>query len=513
MDFNNQLRNIPVHKLIKCITYLKKHNYIRLYDLGHINEYFTNKEDCIAFMKDFRAFLIDSPINMKVNVPLPSHEELSIVIFGGDYEITEDLSEETLDNLDATDELLHNKDYYYNEDKDEYIVHLLSKPKPLILHGTLWRSIVSAYSNWDGQPNTINQMCRKFSMSRRTMVELLRIMGITHDSSPYTDEVLAKSKEEDLVLDLLRRKEERVLLEAEQREYRRVQKDAKKYRNYVSFVKSLKHVLEDIEINAYKPKVLPKSDDFAVVISPTDFHWGKYASPITGDEYNRDIAKERLFTHTIEVLDRVMKRGQPDKIIVAIGGDGLHIDNQQKTTTRGTRQDCDGVATEIAASYVRLCIEYINMIKEYAPVEVYVVAGNHDYYTSAILREAIRAWFRNVDFVYIDEEISIRRTFLYGNSLVTLMHGDNGSTKDFPAIIAGESPELWGKSKQRFIFTGHLHTERELPTFGNITVYRMPSLAGTDDWHWQKGYKSRKALVGYIIDSEDGVIATEISPC
>jgi hypothetical protein len=28
----------------------------------------------------------------------------------------------------------------------------------------------------------------------------------------------------------------------------------------------------------------------------------------------------------------------------------------------------------------------------------------------------------------------------------------------------------------------------------------------------RKGYKSRKALIGYILDRERGVIATEISP-
>ena len=92
------------------------------------------------------------------------------------------------------------------------------------------------------------------------------------------------------------------------------------------------------------------------------------------------------------------------------------------------------------------------------------------------------------------------------------MHGDSGSTKDWPAIIAGEDAELWGKSKWRFIFTGHLHTERELPTFGNVTVYRMPSLAGTDNWHHSKGYKSRKALIGYVVDKERGVVTTEIVP-
>ena len=96
--------------------------------------------------------------------------------------------------------------------------------------------------------------------------------------------------------------------------------------------------------------------------------------------------------------------------------------------------------------------------------------------------------------------------------MLSFLHGDIGKVKDWPAIIAGENPVMWGQTKHKFIFTGHYHTERELPTFGNVTVYRMPSLAGTDTWHFNNGYKSRKALVCYIVDKEKGVIATEIEP-
>jgi hypothetical protein len=506
MDFVSIIKKIDDGKFLTIIGYVLKGNYKKLWQIGHLNDLFSDYIEFEQFVKQFYSLLAKNEIRLDRSANYPKKKDI-IDLIKNDLESEVDLIEDQLD------EFLHTKEYYYNQTSDEYIVHLPSKPKPFILKGTFWRSVVSAYSNWDKQPNTINQMCRKFSMSRRTMVELLRVMGVTHDSSPYTEEVLHKTSEEDLVFDLLRRKEERVLLQAEQKEYKRVQKDAYKYRSYKKFVESIKFLLEDIDISIEEVKHQEKDDDFSVLVSPTDFHWGKYASILTGDEYNRDIAKERLFKTTTDVLDRVLQRGIPDKIIVAIGGDGLHIDNQSKSTTRGTPQDCDGTPVELAASYVRLCIEYINMIRQYAPVECYVVSGNHDYYTSAILREAIRAWFRNVEFVKIDEKISTRRTFLYGNSLITLMHGDMGSTKDFPAIIAGENAEIWGKSKQRFIFTGHLHTERELPTFGNITVYRMPSLAGTDDWHWQKGYKSRKALIGYIIDKDRGVIATEISPC
>ena len=121
-------------------------------------------------------------------------------------------------------------------------------------------------------------------------------------------------------------------------------------------------------------------------------------------------------------------------------------------------------------------------------------------------------WFHNQEDVTIEENLSPRQSILYGKNLITFVHGDDGPLTKYGNIIASENAELWGRSKYRFIFTGHLHTERELPNFGDTVIYRMPSLAGTDDYHFRKGYKSRKALIGYVVDKQKGVIATEISP-
>ena len=151
-------------------------------------------------------------------------------------------------------------------------------------------------------------------------------------------------------------------------------------------------------------------------------------------------------------------------------------------------------------------------MSQIAFVHVFVIPGNHDYYTATLLREALKGWFNNKPYAEIEDSLSPRQSIMYGNSLITFVHGDEGSVKDYPAIIAGENAKDWGESRWRFIFTGHLHTERELPTFGDVTVYRMPSIAGTDDWHFRKGYKSRKALIGYVVSSDEGVIATEICP-
>ena len=412
-------------------------------------------------------------------------------------------------------QLLHNQPYWYDKQRDVYVVHIPSKKRPFALNGSLWRAIREAYSNWGDSPSSVNEVARKFSLPRNTVVALLRAMGVTHDSSPYTDEFIVEADEDALVADLIRRKEEVVLVKAQKKEWARVKKDADKYRQIKVFAQSLAAHFSTLNDSDYKvPRLSLVSPErpFSLVISPTDFHWGKRAPATDNDPYDREIAKKRLFKTTKDILSRVSNRGRPEKIIVALGGDGLHIDNMNKQTTRGTQQDCDSSPMEMIVSYVEMCRDYIDFVRQFGNVELYVVNGNHDYYSSIFLREALYGWYNYVNGVEVKRIMRHRQTFLYGNSLITFVHGDDGNVKDYPAIIASESPELWGKSKWRFIFTGHLHTERELPVFSDITVYRMPSLASSDEWHMRKGYKSRKALIGYIIDKERGVIATEISP-
>tara|TARA_R100001594_G_scaffold42369_1_gene74417 strand:+ start:320 stop:1789 length:1470 start_codon:yes stop_codon:yes gene_type:complete len=415
---------------------------------------------------------------------------------------------------DASSDWLHDRPYWFDESRDTYVIHLASRKRPLAMPGETWRALREAYSNWDGVPASINIICRKFGLARQTVVELMRVMGTTHDSAPWSDEYVLDADEDTLIEDLLRRKEERVLVRAERIEWRRVKKDADSFRRLDLLASRLAQRFEQTP-QAPAPTLMPlepSEDPYTAVISPTDFHWGKYAPAYSGDPFNRDIAKERLWATTQELIQRMAARGRPESIHLALGGDGLHIDNQGRTTTRGTLQDCDGTPEELAWTWVMVCKDYVELLRQVAPIKLFVVPGNHDYYTATLLRAALAGWFHTAEDVEVIEAMSSRQYSSYGDNLITFLHGDVGKVKDWPAIIAGEVPEQWGKSSNRFIFTGHLHTERELPTFGDVTVYRMPSLAGTDGWHHRHGYKSRKALVAYIISKKHGVIATEIAP-
>ena len=408
---------------------------------------------------------------------------------------------------------LHSKSYWYDSDREVYVLHLPSHKRPFVLRESIWAQMKEAYSNWDGAPSSINEMARKFAMSRSTVREVLRAMEHTHDGALWTDSAVANATEDELVDDLLQRKLQNVVTKAEQREWSRIKKDANKWRRLDMlaqeierrFVLSLPCEIEPLDLPMAKTP-------YVAVISPTDFHWGKYGSEMTGDPYNRGIARARLMSTTKEVLSRVIQRGRPDKIIIALGGDSLHFDTYQKKTTQGTPQDADGTPEEIAWTWIELCKDYVSMVAQVAPVELFVIPGNHDRFSAVFLRAAMKGWFSTSNVVTVVETLAPRQYIQYGKSMIGFLHGDIGKVKDWPAIMAGEKPVMWGNTTNRFIFTGHFHTERELPSFGNVTVYRMPSLAGTDLWHFNCGYKSRKALICYIIDANKGVIGTEVEP-
>ena len=107
--------------------------------------------------------------------------------------------------------------------------------------------------------------------------------------------------------------------------------------------------LQSIEelISQYSPKYPSidyptRQDGHLLIINPADVHIGKYADASeTGDEYNIDIAKNRVRDGVKGILRNA--EGYPiERILFCIGNDILHTDNVQGNTTKGTPQDKDG---------------------------------------------------------------------------------------------------------------------------------------------------------------------------
>ena len=89
-------------------------------------------------------------------------------------------------------------------------------------------ALIWDYSNETGGLS-VNEICRKYGLARPTLIRILRVLGKTHDSAPFSDEEMTAANEEVLIESLVRAKEQRVLVKAERIRYRQLVKQAEQF--------------------------------------------------------------------------------------------------------------------------------------------------------------------------------------------------------------------------------------------------------------------------------------------
>jgi len=236
--------------------------------------------------------------------------------------------------------------------------------------------------------------------------------------------------------------------------------------------------IQDLRVEAPTrlPRLRLKSDEdqdpFAVVCTPTDFHYGKYGWVVETDTgYSRDEARQLLMERTDDLLSLIARYGQPEQMYIGVGSDFFHIDTDHNTTTKGTPQDSD-----------------------------------HDRTSSLGLMTLLSHMYKDVDDVATSNPLTERQYVTYGTSLICLTHGDSCRSTDLPGIMAYEAAADWGTCEHRMVFSGHLH-HQQVKEHKGVMLYQMGSLSGTDRWHHRKGYVgSRRVLSAYLIDKERGCI-------
>lgn len=69
-----------------------------------------------------------------------------------------------------------------------------------------------------------------------------------------------------------------------------------------------------------------------------------------------------------------------------------------------------------------------------------------------------------------------------------------------------KASEDWAKTKYRHIYTHHVH-HKTSKDIGKVNIESLRSASGTDSWHDRNGYRSIKAIEGFLHDPEHGQIA------
>ena len=250
-----------------------------------------------------------------------------------------------------------------------------------------------------------------------------------------------------------------------------------------------------------------------LVIDIADAHFGKLSTSYeTGEDYGIEVAKKRCYDGVHGIISRASKF-DISKVMFVIGNDVLHYDNPRRTTTSGTPQDSDGMFYDMFNSALDTYINIINELRLTYSVDVIFNASNHDYMSGWMLARALSMYFHSADNVNIDDGISHRKYYKFGNNLIGTNHGDGAKMQDLPLLMANEVPELWAATKYRYVYLHHIHHKQTHKfqsgkDFIGVTVEYLRSPSGADSWHFRNGYVgAKKAIEGYIHNYEDGQIA------
>lgn len=271
-------------------------------------------------------------------------------------------------------------------------------------------------------------------------------------------------------------------------------------------------LLKDIKEITTLPKSIKRVEDeegiekFLLVLDPADLHVGKLSQVFeTGDEYNTNLAVQRVLDGVEGILDKV--RGfSIDKILFVAGNDILHIDSPKRVTTSGTPQDTDGSWHSNFLIAKQLYIDVLSRLLEVSDVHVVFNPSNHDFCHGFFLMDVIKTYFHKVDNITFDSDLRHRKYFTYHDNLIGTTHGDGAKMTNLPSLMAHEAKD-WSNCRHRYIYTHHVHHKTSKDFIG-VTIESLRSPSGTDAWHDRNGYCGvPKAIEGFLHSKTQGQIA------
>ena len=259
---------------------------------------------------------------------------------------------------------------------------------------------------------------------------------------------------------------------------------------------AIKDLLADVKpLKPSKPIKRELPSPHLMEIGIYDHHFGKLCwGEESGTDYDMGIAKS-VFDNAIDSMLAYTKMFPVKKIVIPIGNDFFHVNDWLSQTANGTRVES---VDDRFSKVFRIGVECMQSavqksLKQAESVEVKWVPGNHDRNTSWFLCEVLSAKFKADTRVIFDVSPKERKYLRYGPTLLGWVHGDETKPQDLPSLMAHEAKCDWSETEYHIWHTGHFHKRKETrytagDTFHGVEVRVMPSLCGTDQWHYRKGF-------------------------
>ena len=389
------------------------------------------------------------------------------------------------------------------------------------MHKAIQRSYVTM-----GDNKTAAIVAMEFDFAHAKAVHLYaKLHGFTKSGLSQTDiEFENGMTVEDAVRENIQSMKREAYKKTEQEKWKLTQEDANKWRQFKHrVVKPFEnHVAEHLPKYSVPKLVIPKrmkrSDTNLVGFS--DWHFMKACFDHNGNViYDKEKAISILKEHVETIIEDMQDTGVPNKIILPIGSDNIHIDNQMQTTTRGTNQSAqtDGNFRIDVHKYIEIQVFLVDLLSQVAPVVIVPMFGNHDKNTAYLLQAFLDVYYsKNVRVEVIVNHTS-RTYYQEGINCFIFDHGDTTSIskkeKEIHRVIMADAKKQGinlNAAENFYYVTGHLHFDYLKDLGGYVKIIVLPSITPPDDWHYDSFYVGTKQQTAvHVFNKDKGLTATK----
>lgn len=243
--------------------------------------------------------------------------------------------------------------------------------------------------------------------------------------------------------------------------------------------------------------------DLLTVYPLGDPHSGLYAwIKETGQHF--DLAEyERINALAIDAIMTGSPRSHTALYIDL--GDTTHAsDDKKRTPGSGHYLDVSGRIVEAIESSFKLKAYHIDRLLEHHEKVIFRLnRGNHDPVTAVAISGMVRERYRLNERVTVVDPYNPYWYYEFGKVMIATAHGDGAKAPQIGPIMATDQAEMWGRTKHRHAFLGHVHHYKG-EDFPGVTVQYFGTLAAPDWYSHHAGYRSPRKIKSITFHREHG---------
>jgi len=275
------------------------------------------------------------------------------------------------------------------------------------------------------------------------------------------------------------------------------------------YVTSLQAAFASTVVQLSAPPVLSEllnKNDLAMFLS-VDEHIGVHlCAEQVGQDYNLASAiglmEEKFYT--------IVRRMPATEHCVYVNlGDQFHA-NDHMDVTPGHKHQLNSSATfntvsDAVISLNRRRIELL--LTKFGNVHLHGVAGNHDIDPMGWLFRCYDIAYEKENRVTVNFASDGVGVFEFNNCMFGYHHGHKMKPEVLAGATADRYSEIYGRTKHRYLHTGHVHHDRAVDTWGGFKYESHRSMTPKDDFSYSNGYISRQTMKAMLYNEDEGEVA------